>query len=242
MKKNGLPGGNCGILKFHNGFPDRHQKEDFMIVGDRMSHPVITVSPELPILEALDMMRREHIRRTPVVQDGKLLGIVSQKNLLNAAPSSATLLSFWEMPIMMSKVKIKDVMTASVLTIREDTPIEEAARIMADNKVGGLPVMRQDKMVGIITETDLFKVLLEMMGAREKGVRINVRVPNRAGEIAKLSQAIFNLGGNIIALGTSAGEDPSTSTLTLKVVGPEQEKLQALVEPLVLRLTDIRTC
>ena len=84
-----------------------------MIVGDRMSHPVITVSPELPILEALDMMRREHIRRTPVVQDGKLLGIVSQKNLLNAAPSSATLLSFWEMPIMMSKVKIKDVMTAA---------------------------------------------------------------------------------------------------------------------------------
>ena len=83
------------------------------------------------------------------------------------------------------------------------------------------------------------KVLLEMMGAREKGVRINVRVPNRAGEIAKLSQAIFNIGGNIIALGTSAGEDPSTSTLTLKVVGPEQEKLRALVEPLVLRLTDI---
>jgi acetoin utilization protein AcuB len=208
-----------------------------MIVGDRMSHPVITVLPELPILEALDMMRR-----APVVRDGKLLGIVSQKNLLNAAPSSATLLSFWEMPIMMSKVKIKDVMTVSVLTIRDDTPIEEAARIMVDNKVGGLPVMRQDKMVGIITETDLFKVLLEMMGAREKGVRINVRVPNRAGEIAKLSQAIFNLGGNIIALGTSAGEDPSTSTLTLKVVGPEQEKLRALVEPLVLRLTDIRTC
>jgi len=83
---------------------------------------------------------------------------------------------------------------------------------------------------------------LEMMGAREKGVRINGRVPNRAGEIAKLSQAIFNLGGNIIALGTSAGEDPSTSTLTLKVVGLDQEKLQALVEPLVMRLTDIRTC
>jgi acetoin utilization protein AcuB len=113
---------------------------------------------------------------------------------------------------------------------------------MADNKVGGLPVMRQDKMVGIITETDLFKVLLEMMGAREKGVRLNVRVPNRAGEIAKLSQAIFNMGGNIIALGTSAGEDPSTSTLTLKVVGPELEKLRTLIEPLVLRLTDIRTC
>jgi acetoin utilization protein AcuB len=142
----------------------------------------------------------------------------------------------------MSKVKIRDVMTARVLTIREDTPIEEAARIMADNKVGGLPVMRQDKMVGIITETDLFKVLLEMMGAREKGVRLNVRVPNRAGEIVKLSQAIFNMGGNIIALGTSAGEDPTTSTLTLKVVGPELEKLRTLIEPLVLRLTDIRTC
>jgi acetoin utilization protein AcuB len=146
------------------------------------------------------------------------------------------------MNYLLSKITVTEVMSKNVMTVTEDTPIESAARIMADNKIGGLPVLRNGNVVGIITETDLFKVLLEMMGAREKGVRINVRVPNRAGEIAKLSQAIFNLGGNIIALGTSAGEDPSTSTLTLKVVGPEQEKLRALVEPLVLRLTDIRTC
>ena len=146
------------------------------------------------------------------------------------------------MHYLLAKLTIKQVMSSPVTAVTMDTPLEEAARIMADQKIGGLPVLDQGELVGIITETDLFKVLLEMMGAREKGVRLNVRVPNRAGEIAKLSQAIFNLGGNIIALGTSAGEDPSTSTLTLKVVGPELEKLRTLIEPLVLRLTDIRTC
>ncbi len=213
-----------------------------MLVGERMAHPVITVSPDLPILEALDLMRREHIRRTPVVHEGKLVGIVAEKDILHAAPSSATSLSVWELHYLMSKVTVKDVMTKDVLTVDESTPIEEAARLMADSKVGGLPVLRAGKMVGIITETDIFKIFLEMLGAREKGIRATVLVPNRAGEISRLSSAIFDIGGNIIALGTFAGEDPSTYTVTLKVVGPSQDQLRATLEPLVVRLTDIRTC
>ena len=114
----------------------------------------------------------------------------------------------WEVNYLVSKIKVRDVMTKQVLTITEDTPIEEAARILIDNKIGGLPVITDGKVVGIITETDLFKIMLEMMGARQKGVRASVLVPNEAGEIARLSKAIFNAGGNIIALGTFLGEDP----------------------------------
>ena len=96
----------------------------------------------------LNLMKREHIRRTPVVKDGKLVGIVSDKDLLNASPSPATSLSVWELNYLLSKITVSEVMTKNVLTVTEDTPIEEAARIMADNKIGGLPVIRGGHVVG----------------------------------------------------------------------------------------------
>jgi len=213
-----------------------------MLVGERMSHPVITISPDVPVMDALGIMRKDHIRRLPVVRHGKLVGIVSEKDLLYASPSQATSLSVWELHSLLSKIKVSDVMTKVVTTVQVDTPLEEAARILADNTIGGLPVMQEGKMVGIITETDLLKIFLEMLGARETGVRINVLVNNQPGEIAKLSQAIFQENGNIIALGTFSGDDSSTYNVTLKVVGLQQERLQAIIEPLVLKIKDIRTC
>ncbi|MBE7555000.1 MAG: CBS domain-containing protein [Anaerolineales bacterium] len=213
-----------------------------MLVNERMSHPVITVSPDTPIMEALRLMESEHIRRAPVVKDGKLVGIVAQKDLLNASPSPVTSLSVWEIHDLVSKITVKRVMTSKVITIQEDTPLEEAARLMADHKIGGLPVLHGDKIIGIITETDIFKTFLELLGAREKGVRLSVLMANRPGEIAKVSQAIFEIGGNIVALGAIAGDDLSTSLVTFKVVGPSQEQLKATIEPLVERLKDIRTC
>lgn len=213
-----------------------------MLVSERMSHPVITVSPDTPIMDALRLMESEHIRRAPVVKDGKLVGIVAQKDLLNASPSPVTSLSVWEIHDLVSKITVKRVMTPKVITIQEDTPLEEAARLMADHRIGGLPVLHGDKITGIITETDLFKIFLELLGAREKGVRLSMLMENQPGEIAKVSQAIFEIGGNIVALGAFAGDDLSTSLVTMKVVGPSQERLKATIEPLVVRLKDIRTC
>lgn len=154
-----------------------------MLVKERMKHPVITVKPDMPIMDVLNLMKREKIRRTPVVDGhGKLLGIVSDKDLLNAGPSTATSLSVWEINYLLSKIKIQDVMSKEVITVHEDTPIEEAAYIMASNKIGGLPVVREDGgVIGMITETDLFKILLEMMGAREPGVRLTALVPEKVG-------------------------------------------------------------
>lgn len=211
-----------------------------MLVGERMSHPVLTVSPDMSALDAQAFMRREHIRRAPVIHDGKLVGIVTESDLLNASPTQATLLSVWEINYLVSKIKVSQVMTKKVLTISEDTPIEEAARVMIDNKIGGLPVTRDEKVVGIITETDLFKIMLEMLGARQRGARASVLVPNRAGEIAGLSKAIFDAGGDIIALGTFAGDDPSTAELAFKVAGLDEATLRSVLEPLVTSIKDIR--
>jgi len=205
-----------------------------------MSHPVISITPDMPIHDALSLFRQERIRRAPVVKNGKLVGIVSDKDLLNATPSKATSLSIWEINYLLSKVTVAEVMTKKVLSVAEDTPIEEAARIMADNKIGGLPVMRDGHVIGIITETDLFKIFLELMGARERGVRVTALVTEKAGQLAKITQALSSLGGNFIAFGVFTGEDPSNRLITFKITGLEKEAVKTAVEPLVETLMDIR--
>ncbi len=135
-----------------------------MQVSERMTQPVITALPDMPIQEAMNLMREKGIRRLPVVDSrGRLRGIVSDRDLLHASPSDATSLSVWELNYLLSRVTLKDVMTKSVITLEGDTPIKEAARIMVEKKIHGLPVMDSDDVVGIITETDLFKVLLDLL-------------------------------------------------------------------------------
>jgi acetoin utilization protein AcuB len=222
--------------------------ENDMLIKERMKHPVITVKPDMPIMDALNMMKREGVRRFPVVDPhGNLVGIVSNKDLLNASPSDATSLSVWEINYLMSKIKVEDVMTKEVITVHEDTPVEEAAYIMALNKIGGLPVTRagaaeNHAIVGIITETDLFKIMLEMMGAREPGVRLTALVREQVGELAIITEVIAKEKGNIIALGLFFGEESTHRILTLKVEGIPEENLQKLVEPYVEKITDVRTC
>jgi acetoin utilization protein AcuB len=211
-----------------------------MLVGERMSHPVISISPDMPIVDALSLLKREHIRRAPVVKDGKLVGIVSDKDLLNASPSPVSSLSIWEMNYLLSKITISEVMTKNVLTVSEDTPIEEAARIMADNKIGGLPVMRDGHVVGIITETDLFKVFLELLGAREPGVRATVLIAEKPGQLAKITQAIASKGGNFVAFGQFTGEDPSNRVVTFKVAGMKPDQVREAITPVVQAVVDVR--
>jgi acetoin utilization protein AcuB len=211
-----------------------------MFVGDRMSRTVIFVAPETPVHDALAMFRKDHIRRAPVIKEGKLVGIVSETDLLNASPSPATTLSIWEMNYLMSKVTVKQVMTKKVKTIEVDTPIEEAARIMADSKIGGMPVTRAGKIVGMITETDLFKVFLEFMGSREKGVRVSALVADKPGQLLKVSKAITDAGGNFIAFGMFSGPDVSVKLITFKVAGMKKDDVKNILEKIVKKFVDIR--
>lgn len=211
-----------------------------MFVGERMSHPVISVSPDSSVHDVLAMFREEHIRRAPVIRDGKLIGIVSERDLLNASPSSATALSIWEINYLVSKIKVKDIMSKKVITVDKDTPIEEAARIMADKKIGGLPVMAADKVVGVITETDLFKVLLELMGARDKGIRVTAVIDDKRGELARVTKAVANAGGNFISFGFFSGEDAGTKVLTFKVGGIKKDGIRQVLLNIVKKIRDIR--
>ena len=212
-----------------------------MLVGERMSKPVITARPEMPMPEALDMMHKEHIRRLPVVnKHGELVGIVTEADLLKASPSEATSLSIYEVTYLLSKLTLDRIMSKEVITVTEDTPLEEAARIMADNQFSGLPVMRGKELVGMITETSLFRIFLELLGARRGGVRVTVSMLDKPGELANLTKAVQDLGGNIIALGTFMGDSPSTGLVTLKVEGVKLEALKKVLTPLVDKLIDIR--
>jgi acetoin utilization protein AcuB len=212
-----------------------------MLIGERMSRPVVTIPPDLPIAEALDLMKREHIRRCPIIDDGKLVGIISDKDLLNASPSPVTTLSIWEMHYLLSKITVSEVMTKNVLTVAEDTPIEEAARIMADNKIGGVPVMRDRAVVGIITETDLFKIFLELMGARELGVRVTATIQDKPGQLAALTEAISAAKGNFVAFGQFTGDTPLTRLVTFKVAGLTVDLLKSAIAPVITELIDIRS-
>lgn len=211
-----------------------------MFVGERMSRPVITVSPDDPINDVLAMFRKEHIRRAPVMRKGKLAGIVSETDLLNASPSDVSTLSIWEMHYLLSKVTVKRVMSKKVTTVSVNTPIEEAARIMADNKIGGLPVMNNGKVVGIITETDLFKIFLELMGARQKATRVTALIEDKRGELAKITKAIAHHGGNFISFGIFSGPDANTKVVTFKVEGISKEEIKESLGPVVKKFWDIQ--
>jgi acetoin utilization protein AcuB len=213
-----------------------------MLVGERMSRQPITIGQDTSIDEALKIMRDEKVRRLPVLnRRGVLVGIVSEKDLLLASPSPATSLSIYELHYLLAKMTVSEVMTRDVITVTEYTPLEEAARIMVDNKIGGLPVMRDDKLVGIITETDLFKIFIELLGAREPGVRVTMLVPEQPGVLAQISDEIANMGGNIVALGTFLGEDATNRLITMKVADVGKEKLTLTMEAIGMELVDVRS-
>jgi acetoin utilization protein AcuB len=212
-----------------------------MLVGERMtSRPIIT-HPDTPIDEALKLMRESKVRRLPVLdKKGKLVGIVTEKDLLYVSPSPATSLSIHELHYLIAKIKVGDVMAKDVITATEYTPLEEAARIMADNKIGSLPVMRDDKLVGIITETNLFCIFLELLGAREKGTRLTMLVPEQKGVLASITHDIAEMGGNIISLGTFVGDDPTNRLITVKVSEIGQDELVSAMEASGMEIVDVR--
>ncbi len=213
-----------------------------MLVGERMRRNPVTVTEDVGIGEALRIMHDNKVRRLPVLnRHGKLVGIVSEKDLLQASPSPATSLSIFELNYLLSKLTVKKVMTSPVITVDEQTPLEEAARIMVDNRIGGLPVMRGDELVGIITETDLFKIFLELLGARDHGVRLTLEVPDRRGLLADLTSAIAGVGGNIISLGTFAGNEPDTALVMVKVADVTEQSLLEAIAHIDGRVIDIRT-
>jgi len=212
-----------------------------MLVRERMSTQPVTIRTDTSITEALRTMREKQVRRLPVLdEEGTLAGIVSEKDLLYASPSPASSLSIYEMHYMLSQLLVTELMSRDVITVTPDTPLEEAALLMVNNTIGGLPVVEGDKLVGIITETDIFKVFLELLGARVEGLRLTLGIPERKGEMARITTAIAQLGGNILALGTFLGDDPTNAVVTVKVEDVDQEALKDAMRDLGFDILDAR--
>jgi acetoin utilization protein AcuB len=208
-----------------------------MLVRDRMSkHPIIT-RPNASVPDALKVMQGSRIRQLPVLDEkNELVGIVSLVDLFRVSPSPATSLSVWEVDYLLEKITVENVMTRKVVTVTEDTAVEEAGRIMSDNRISGLPVLRDGELVGIITESHLFNILLDVFGARQPGVRVTAKMPLSKGGLAKLSTAITGAGGHFVAFAESMDD----GTVTFKVNDVTRKELLKAVEPLASELLDVR--
>ena len=194
-----------------------------MFVLDIMTRNPVTIHPDVPVTEAQVLMRREHIHRLPVIDHhGKLVGIISDKDLLNVTPSVATTLDMYEMTSLLAQLKVEKIMTRKVICANEDTLIEEAARLIPT------------------TESDVFHLFIEMFGSRRKGLRLTLLVPQKQGELAALAGAISAKGGNIIAFGTAPGTDSTNAICVMKLEGISREVAIELTKPLVIEIKDIR--
>jgi acetoin utilization protein AcuB len=212
-----------------------------MFVRDYMTPNPITINPDAVFPEAMNLLRPNKIRRLPVLDDGGLVGIVVEKDLLSYSPSPATSLSVYEMYYLLERLRVRQMMSHPVITVGGDCPLEEAARIMVERKIGSLPVMQGDRLVGIITETDIFRTLVEVLGGQELGTRITLHITERVGELAKVVTRIAQAGGNILAITTSRLLASSEREVMIKAAGAGPEKLSGLLPAGEGKVVDIRT-
>lgn len=170
-----------------------------MLVKDRMSPNVLTVTPNTTVPEALAKMEEEGVRRLPVVDRDRLVGIVTLLDLVRASPSPATSLSAWELNYLLAKLPVKDVMAKKIFTVSPTTTIDQAAALMREQRVGGLPVLEAERVVGMITETDIFTAFLEMLGVHRGGLRITLEIKEKHGALAEVAQLFSDYGVNIVS-------------------------------------------
>ncbi|NLY29698.1 MAG: CBS domain-containing protein [Firmicutes bacterium] len=173
-----------------------------MMVKTRMTPNPITATPDMGVLDALKLMHKHDVRRLPVLENDKLIGIVVESELLRVAPSPATTLSVFEMNTILNKITVKEVMTPDPVTVTPDTLIEEAAVLMRENVVSGLPVLDNGKLVGIITETNIFDAFVDSMGLRSNGIRLALETEDKPGVLAEITRIIRDHGISIISLAT----------------------------------------
>lgn len=195
-----------------------------MFVRWRMTPNPIVIDPQTSILDALHIMKEKKVRRLPVVAHGKLVGIVTEKDLRESPSLKATSLSIFELNYLLAKTPVSEVMTKDPITVTPDTTIEEAAVIMRDNQISGLPVVEDGKVVGIVTETDIFDMLVKLLGFRT-GARFTLHIENRVGAVADLAGIFKDLGINIISIVAFEEEREEEGNVVVRVDTKDTEKV-----------------
>lgn len=211
-----------------------------MIIREVMRTNVVCISSGNLATEAKAAMIENKVNKLPVVDNGKLVGIVTKNDLLKAEPSSATTLDMYEISYLLSKLTVKKLMVKDVITVSPDEVVEEAARIMVDNQISCLPVVKDGALVGIVTENDLFDLFTQMFGARQKGVRAVVFVEDKPGQLAKVTGEISKAGANIISAVTTKHDADNRLCLTFKITGIDEKKMKSILEDCQFEIHDLR--
>ena len=169
-----------------------------MRVRDKMTQDPVSITPQTTIADALALMREGDFRRLPVLDRGRLVGIVTDRDLSEVSPSPATSLSVFELNYLLSRTKIGAVIKKQqVISISPDDYLEKAALVMRDHQIGAIPVLEDGKLVGIITESDIFDAFIEMMGLRDSGSRLDLELDDKPGMLVKVSEIVWKNGGDI---------------------------------------------
>lgn len=200
-----------------------------MIVEKYMSKDVVTIKKEAKVFDAVETMNQHQIHRLPVVENGKLIGLITEGNIQEAMPSKATSLSVYEVNYLLNKTTVADVMIRQVQTVHPDALLEDAIAMMRKHHVGVLPVVSDDKeIIGIITNNDIFDAFLEITGYNQQGTRVSVYIPqDHKGVLAKLTQLFADNDLSIVQLVVFRRD--AEPTIVFHLSSKESEKIQKLL-------------
>ena len=202
-----------------------------MLVANWMTKDVFTITSDRSMMKCSKVMKDKGVSRLPVVdEEGRVVGIVSDRDIKDASPSKATTLDMHELYYLLSEIKIKDIMTKKVMTIKETETVEKAAVIMLENNFGGLPVVDEDnKLVGIITDTDIFKVLVEISGVYEGGAQVCLHISTAAGSLAPIINFLKDHGARVMSIMTqNVPEDVPTKDVFIRIRDMEKPEFKRL--------------
>lgn len=205
-----------------------------MLVKNWMSKKAITVDANDSMTAATKMLKEHDIRMLPVMKHGKLVGVVTDRDLKRASASDATTLEIHELLFLVSKIKVADIMTRDPLTVPPDYTIGETAELLLEKKISGVPVVENgDQIVGIITEADVFRAIISLTGLKKKGVQFAFQLEDRSGSINEVADIIRNYGGSLASILTSYEQVPKGyRKVYIRMYGLDRPKLHELIEKL----------
>lgn len=206
-----------------------------MLVKDWMSKSPVTAKPATSIMKAAKLMKENGFGRLPVVDDdGKLVGIVSDRDIKEASPSKATTLDMHELYYLLSEIKVADIMTKTVISVSPDDTVEKAAVLMLRHSVGGMPVVDPTgTVVGVITDSDIFKVLVNITGVLSGGLQFAFELPNVSGSLKTVLDDLKTHDVRILSILTSYDEEkPETRTVYIRVHPLDDARSKAVIERL----------
>lgn len=180
-----------------------------MLIRYWMSQPAITIQKNDSMQQAANMMKTHHIRMLPVMNKEKICGIITDRDLKRASASDATSLDVYELLYLIAKIKVADIMTRNVITVHQDLTMEEAADVMLDHKISGVPVLDDnERLCGVITQSDIFKAMLYITGVKKRGIHIAVVLPDVPGSIMEVANVVREFGGRMASILTTYERAP----------------------------------